>query len=261
MSDLVQMERDGDIAIVTLNAPDRRNAVSLDARHLLLRRLQDCASDVTCRGVVLTGAGGHFCSGGEVKAVAGVDAGPDPMQTRQNIGVLHDVVRLLAAGPKPTVAAVSGAAYGAGLSLAAACDLVVVGPSARFCASFGKIGLIADAGLMWSLPNRVGLVAAKRLLLTGRVLAAEEALSLGLADEASEEAELMSTAVRAAREISQLAPLSVAAMRHVLANERGSLESVIAAELAMQPMLTLTGDYLEGRTAFKERRAPRFRGL
>jgi enoyl-CoA hydratase/carnithine racemase len=261
MTNLVQLERDDDVAIVTLNAPDRRNAVSLDARRLLLRLLQECATDATCRAVVLTGAGGHFCSGGEVKAVAGAEASPDPMQTRQNIGVLHDVIRLLAAGPKPTVAAVSGTAYGAGLSLAAACDLVVAGPSARFCASFGKIGLMADAGLMWSLPNRVGLVAAKRLLLTGRVVAADEALNLGLADEASGEGDLVSTAVRAAREVSQLAPLSVAAMRHVLANERGSLESVLAAELAMQPMLTLTEDYLEGRTAFKERRTPQFRGL
>jgi 2-(1,2-epoxy-1,2-dihydrophenyl)acetyl-CoA isomerase len=261
MSNLVELDRDGAIAIVTLNAPDRRNAVSLEGRRLLLRRLQDCANDSSCRSVVLIGAGGHFCSGGEVKSAEGPDSGPDPLRTRQNVGVLHDVVRLLAAGPKPTIAAVSGSAYGAGLSLATACDHVVATPSARFCASFGKIGLMADAGLMWSLPNRIGMAAARNMLLTGRAVPADEALRLGLVDEAAEEGELLSRAVRVAQSFSELAPLSVAAMRHILANERGSLESVIAAEAAMQPMLTLTQDYVEGRAAFKERRPPQFRGV
>jgi 2-(1,2-epoxy-1,2-dihydrophenyl)acetyl-CoA isomerase len=261
MANVVELDRDGEVAIVTLNAPDRRNAVSLEARRLLLQALQECAGDPACRSIVLTGAGGHFCSGGEVKPTEGADSGPDPMRTRRNIGVLHDVVRLLAAGPKPTVAAVNGGAYGAGLSLAAACDHVVATPSARFCASFGKIGLIADAGLMWSLPNRVGMTAARNLLLTGRVISADEALRLGLVDEAAEESDLLTTAVRAAQGLSKLAPLAVAAMRHILANARSSLESVIAAETAMQPMLTLTEDYVEGRAAFKDRRPPRFRGL
>lgn len=261
MSDVVQREQDGEIAVVTLNAPERRNAISLEVRQRLLQVLRDCAQDPGCRGIVLTGAGGHFCSGGDLKPAGGADNGPDPARTRANIGYLHDIVRLLAGGPKPTVAAVQGAAYGAGMSLAAACDHVIVAPSARFCASFAKVGLMADAGLMWSLPNRIGLCAAKNLLLTARVVDADEAVALGLADEAAAEADAVAAAIRTAHDLSRLAPLSVAAMKDILSRGPGSLESVIAAETDLQPMLTMSQDYAEGRAAFRERRPPRFRGV
>jgi enoyl-CoA hydratase/carnithine racemase len=261
MGNEVEHHRDGEIAVLTLNNPQRRNALSLAARQSLSGLLKDCAADVACRAIVLTGAGGHFCSGGDLKPVGGADAPPDAARTRHNIGILHDIVRLLAAGPKPTVAAVQGYAYGAGMSLAAACDYVLVTPSARFCASFGKVGLMADAGLMWSLPNRVGLSCARQLLLSARVVEGEESMRLGLSDQVVEEDGLLAEAVRAARKLSDLAPLSIAATKQVLARGPASLESVIAAESDLQPKLSMSLDYLEGRAAFNDRRAPRFRGV
>jgi enoyl-CoA hydratase/carnithine racemase len=260
MGNFVERDRDGEVAILTLNAPERRNALSVEGRQNLLAMLRDCVEDTSCRGVVLTGAGGQFCSGGEVKPVNGGEA-PDPARTRRTMSVLHDIVRVLAAGPKPAVAAVQGAAYGAGMSLAAACDHVVISPSARFCASFGKVGLMADAGLLWSLPKRVGVGAARNLLLTARVVDATEALRLGLADEAAGEGEALAAAVRAAHNLSRLAPLPVAAMKDILARGPSSLDSVFAAEADLQPMLTMSQDYVEGRTAFRERRDPNFRGV
>jgi 2-(1,2-epoxy-1,2-dihydrophenyl)acetyl-CoA isomerase len=261
MPNVVEHHRDGAVAILTLNAPARRNAISLDTRLRLLELLRQCAADPACRAIVLAGAGGHFCSGGEVKPAGGADNAPDPARTRSNIGILHDVVRLLAGGPKPTVAAVQGSAFGAGMSLAAACDHVVVAPSARFCAAFGKVGLMADAGLMWSLPTRIGVSPARNLLLTARIVDAQEAMTLGLADEMAAEGQVLAHGVRAARDLSRLAPLAVAAMKDVMARGPASLESVIAAESDLQPRLTLTQDYVEGRAAFEARRAPRFRGV
>jgi enoyl-CoA hydratase/carnithine racemase len=260
MGNLVERERDGEVVILVLNAPERRNALSVPGRQMLLALLRECVEDTSCRGIVLTGAGGQFCSGGEVKPGKGAEP-PDPARTRRNMTVLHDIVRILAAGPKPCVAAVDGAAYGAGMSLAAACDHVVVSPSAKFCASFGKVGLMADAGLLWSLPNRISLGAARDLLLTARVVEATEALQLGLAEEMAGEGEALAAAVRVAHGLSRLAPLPVAAMKGILARGPASLESVIAAESDLQPMLTMSQDYVEGRAAFKERRAPNFRGV
>jgi 2-(1,2-epoxy-1,2-dihydrophenyl)acetyl-CoA isomerase len=260
MGNLVERERSGDTAVLTLNAPERRNALSVELRQDLLTQLRDCTGDADVRAIVLTGAGGQFCSGGEVKPVDGSHA-PDPDRTRHNISILHDIVRLVAGGPKPVVAAVEGAAYGAGMSLAAACDHVVVSSSARFCAAFGKVGLLPDTGILWSLPNRVGVTAARNLLFTARVVDGAEAVRLGLADEAVEAGEALTAALRAAHDLSRLAPLSVAAMKDILVRGSASLESVIAAEADTQPRLTLTQDYVEGRAAFKERRAPKFRGV
>ena len=261
MHQLVESRREDELLIISLNAPERRNAISVEMRIELAKALKDASADPDCRAIILTGGGGHFCSGGELKPVQGVTAAPDPDRTRRNAAILHDIVRVLAAGPKPTVAAVEGYAYGAGLSLAAACDQVVVGGEARFCASFGKIGLIADAGLMWSLPQRVGPSHARDMLLSARVVDAEEALAIGLANQLTPTGEALAAALVAARRMARLAPLALAAMKAVLARGPVSLESVLEAEADIQPRLTLTQDYVEGRSAFRERRAPVFRGV
>lgn len=261
MGRLIEHRRDGSVFIFAMNMPQRRNAISIEMREELAAELgAACASD-DCRAIVLTGAGEHFSAGGDVKSANGAAAAPDPGRTQRNVGVLHDIVRALIAGPKATVAAVEGSAYGAGLSLAAACDHVVASATARFCASFGKVGLIADAGLMWSLPQRIGTARAREMLLSCRVVEAVEAEAMGLANQRVEAGAALQHAIAAAHRLAATAPLTVAATKAMLARGPAPLEDVLAAEQDVQPRLTLSQDYAEGKAAFKERRAPVFRGL
>ena len=154
--------RDGAVAILALNEPAKRNALTMDLRLALLEALDELIADPACRAIVLTGEGGAFCSGGDLSA----------MPRRRSDG------RAPAAGDRawhraadrggaetPSLLAVEGAAFGAGLALATASDVVVADPGAKFCASFAKVGLMPDAGLIWSLPPRVGLGTAKRMML------------------------------------------------------------------------------------------------
>lgn len=262
MFDFVLRQERGDVAVFTLNAPQIRNAISLEMREELLCLLREACSSPDVRAIVLTGAGGNFSSGGQLQQPNGVATPkPDPQRTKRNIAMLQDIVRLLSAGPKPSIVAVEGYAYGAGLSLAAACDVLVASDNARFCASFGKIGLVADAGLMWSLPQRVGLGIAREIMLTGRVVDAAEAGRIGLANSVVPAGCAIEAALEIASGFSGIAPLAIASMKRVLARGPNSLEDVLHAESDAQPVLTLSEDYAEGRTAFKERRPPVFRGV
>lgn len=259
MSAQVDFSLTDEIATITLNAPATRNAITLAMREALVRRLRECLWEDGCRAVVLTGGGGHFSTGGDMKAVDLRDK-PDVALTRRNLAVLHEVVRLIATGPKPVVAAVAGDAFGAGMALAMCCDYVVAADAARFCASFARVGLVADCGLAWSLPRRIGLSAAKRLMMSARVVGAAEAERLGMVDGIVPADQLLAEAKARARELSGNAPLSVALIKSLLARDPLSLESVLGCELELQPVLTLTDDYGEGRAAFREKRPPRFKG-
>ena len=146
---LVEIERRGTVAVATLNDPARRNALSPEMRAALLEALDPLASDREVRSFVLTGAGGTFCAGGDLRSMRS----GDPIYARHRMMVTHRLVRLLAAGPKPVIAAVEGHAFGAGLSLAALSDICVAGRGASFGAVFGRVGLMADLGLLWSLPG------------------------------------------------------------------------------------------------------------
>ena len=259
MVEVVETRSVGRVTVLSLNGPGRRNAISVEMREATIRTLKACIASDDCRAIVLTGNNGDFSSGGDVKATR-AEAEPDPLRTRRNAMLLHDVVRLIAVGPKAVVAAVEGCAYGAGVSLAAACDYVVAARGARFCASFGKVGLMADAGLTWSLVQRVGPVKAKQLLLTARIVEAEEATAIGLADQLVETGGALDAAIAEAETYAGLAPLAVAAMKSALGRGPAPLETMLAIEADLQPMLAMSHDYREGREAFSERRKPTFRG-
>jgi len=243
------------VAVVTLNAPQFRNALSPDMRVLLAQQLEALAASPECRAIVVTGAGGQFCSGGRLPA----GQEPDAERTRRNGIPLQDIARILHAGPKPTIAAVEGFAYGAGFAIAMACDRVVAGAGARMCAAFGKVGLTGDTGIAWTLAQRAGPARARDLLLTGRDVRGEELCALGLVDRVVPDGEALAAALVEAERYAPIAPLALAATKRMLA-EGQSLDAVFAAETREQPLLTLTADYCEGRAAMRDKRTPVFRG-
>ncbi len=260
MADGVLREMVGAVCVLTLDAPASRNALSTEIRTLLRGHVRDAMADEAVRVIILTGAGGNFCSGGQLQPVDATAAAPDAERTRANMAIMQDVARLFVNGPKPCIAAVEGFAFGAGLSLASACDLVVAGQGAKFCASFGRVGLIADAGLLSTLSKRVGAGRARDILFTARILTAAEAAEIGLVERLAPTGEALAGALAIAREIAALAPLAIAAMKRVRAEGVDTLEAVLIAEAEVQPRLTYSTDSLEGRAAFREKRAPRFTG-
>ncbi|KZD08968.1 enoyl-CoA hydratase/isomerase family protein [Oceanibaculum pacificum] len=245
--------REGEIAILTLDNPARRNALSMAMRERMIEALRRLETDADIRALVLTGAGGHFCAGGDItgQGNASLAAG------RERFRVTHEMARLMAGGSKPIVAAVEGWAAGAGLSLALLCDTVVAADSAKFSAPFGKLGLVGDLGLMHTLPQRVGEGRARQILLYGEPVEAAQALAIGLIDRIAPTGGALDAALARARTLAASAPLPLAVTRRYLS--RG-LDAVLEWERDMQAALMTTEDHGEGRAAFLEKRAPRFVG-
>ncbi|MBV9510023.1 MAG: enoyl-CoA hydratase/isomerase family protein [Caulobacteraceae bacterium] len=252
----VRRERRGQVEVLTLSYPARRNAVSMRMRAELLEALTAILADDGCRAVVLTGDGAHFCSGGDITSFAGVT----PAAGRQRMFRIHQILRLLIAGPKPVVAAVEGAAFGAGCSIAAACDVVVAAEDAKFSCPFNRFALAPDWGGGWTLPNRMGVGRAKLFMLTGRAFGAPEAERLGLVDQLAPCGQALNTALAIAEDITRGAPLSNEVVKALLARGHGALEEALAAEADVQGVLYGTEDYNEGYAAFLEKRPPQFTG-
>jgi len=248
------------IAVLSLNAPARKNALSTEVRFGLRAAFEKYLANPACRAIVLTGAAQTFCAGGDISQMK-----PPPGITPREYSLtrmkaLHDSVRFIAAGPKPVVAAVEGHAAGAGMSLAAACDYVIAADDARFVASFGKIGLAADCGLLWSLPHRVGHAKARDLLLTARTVSAEEAHHIGLADEVVAKGATLARAIEKAQSYATTAPLAIALTKRVMAGELDDLNLALENEIEWQAELRATSDHQEARDAFLQKRKPNFQG-
>lgn len=254
MSDALLTERrEGAVAFVTLDHQARRNALSMPMRLQLLAAFQRIESDFSTRAVVLSGAGGVFSSGGDISGM-----GRRPIaEGRERFRVTHDLVRLMANLSKPIVAAVEGWAAGAGLSLALLCDTVVAAEDARFAASFNKVGLIGDFGLLHTLPRRVGEGRARQMLLYGEPMDAAVAERIGLVDHLAPGGGALEFAAARAEKLAAEAPLPLALTRRWFAE---GLDEALARERDLQTMLLTSDDHAEGAAAFLEKRAPAFRG-
>ncbi|MCY1199018.1 Short-chain-enoyl-CoA hydratase [compost metagenome] len=178
MTDFVLRERRGATLIITLNRPERRNAFDLEVRQSLAEAVFEARDDDTVKAVVVTGAQGVFCAGGDLKSLS--EAKRPIYKDRDRIRRLHTWFHELVNLEKPVIAAVDGPAFGAGFNLALACDFILGTPAARFCAVFGRIGLVPDLGGFFLLPRIVGLQRAKELVFSAREVDADEALSLGI---------------------------------------------------------------------------------
>lgn len=216
---LIELKIESGIALLAFNRPDKRNAISDDMRTEFIDALERVASDKAIRALVLTGNGKGFCAGGDV---AGMQRRMEAPQgevafngwSRQQR--VHHTVKLLHTMPKPTIAAVNGAAAGLGADTALCCDFVLASEAASFSWSYIHRGLIPDGGGMYFLPRRVGLSMAKELVFTGRKVPAQEARALGIADRLSTPEALLDDALNWAAELSQGSATAIALGKSIM---------------------------------------------
>ncbi len=255
----------GGIATLTMNRPEARNALTRDMMQALAEALPRLANDPAVRLVVLTGAGAAFCSGGDVKGFARNAAGA-PATTSFDLKVTDlrmrmEAVRWLHEMPKPTLAVIPGAAAGAGLSLALACDLRISSDDAKFTTAFSKIGLSGDFGGSYFLNHLVGAARAREMYFTGQVLRGDEAQRIGLINRAVPAAELPAAAAAWAAELAALPTVAIGYMkRNLNTGLRGSLSDVLDAEAVHMIRTFETDDHKGAAAAFVEKRAPSFQG-
>lgn len=262
--DLQESVADG-IATLTMNRPHARNALTRDMMYGLCEALPRLAADANVRVVVLTGAGGAFCAGGDVKGFAQAAANGVPEATFEEKS--HDlrnrmeVSRILHEMPKPTLAIIPGAAAGAGLSLALACDMRIAAAEAKMTTAFSKIGLSGDFGGSYFLTHLVGAATARELYFTGRVLLADEALKLGMVNRVCSAEELPVAAAAFAQELTTLPTVAIGYMKKNLNNAlAGSLSDVLDSEATSMIRTFETEDHKGAAQAFVEKRAPSFSG-
>lgn len=244
---------------ITLNRPDRLNALTAAMGGALLEALGDAEADPECRAVLLTGAGRGFCAGQDLTEVQPTEAGPP------DLGPLLDgynaVIRKLRGLEMPVVCAVNGIAAGAGANLALACDIVLAAKSASFLQAFARIGLIPDVGGTWALPRLVGAARARGLALLAEPLPAERAADWGLIWLAVDDDGLMDAAHALAARLAQGPTIGLALAKRALdAAERNDLDTQLDLERDLQNEAVRTPDYAEGVRAFLEKRVPVFRG-
>jgi len=253
------LERAGAIATLTLNRPDARNALDLVMRGELLSALDEVEADPQARVVILTGAGGHFCAGGDVKTMR--TKRQTAADGRRRVESLNRMVQRLVEFPRPTIAQVDGFAVGAGCNLALCCDLIVAADRARFGEVFGKIGLVPDGGGTWLLSRVVGLARAKELIFTAEIIEAAEAHRIGLVNRVVKAADLAAETQALAERIATGPPLALRLAKQMVNRAATSdLASALDAEAGAQAIAITSEDHQEGLAAFFEKRAPRFTG-
>jgi 2-(1,2-epoxy-1,2-dihydrophenyl)acetyl-CoA isomerase len=255
MSETVLVERRGGVALLTMNLPTKRNALSTELLPVLLQRLTEVQDDPETRVIVLSG-GRHFCAGGDL---GGLDIPLLEMRRAMQIG--QRVIRAVIGGQVPVIAAVEGNAFGAGFSLAMGCDFVVADEQTSFCAAFGRVGLTPDYGLLWTLPQRVGMGTAREIVMFCEPISGTRAHQIGLVDRLCETGKVLETAMSLAERLALAPPATLATTKSVLARLPLHLDTVLAWEADTQALLVHSEDFAEGVQAFQQKRPPRFRGL
>jgi len=252
---LLETSDDG-VLTLTLNRPERRNALDAALVTRLHLRLAEAGADRDVRCVVLTGAGEAFCAGADLKEAMTTPPAEGDIIER----AYHPAIRAMRRMPKPVIAAVDGVATGYGASLALAADIRLASERARFSLIFVRVGLTLDGGASWFLPRLVGL-RAYELALTGDLIDAAEAHRIGLVNHVHPAADLARRAAALARRLADGPPLAMAAIKANLNASLGTaLDAVMEDERIAQRRLFATADVREGAMAFIQKRAARFTG-
>jgi 2-(1,2-epoxy-1,2-dihydrophenyl)acetyl-CoA isomerase len=259
MTDLLETTEDG-IAWLTLNRPDRLNALSPAMLSGLSEALQRLGTDPAVGVVVITGAGRGFCAGGDVKTMAERTA--QGFEERlEGLRRMHQLPLLLRTMPKVVIAMVNGPAVGAGLGLALACDLRIACHSARFGTGFAGVGYSGDFGGSWTLTRLIGTAKARELYFLGDIIDSASALSLGLVNRVVADEALYDETVRLARRIAEGPRIAYGYMkRNLFAAETEPFAAVLELEAVHQARTAMTEDHLEASRAFVEKRRPAFKG-
>ena len=253
----VRLDKEGALAVLTLDRPDRLNAMADPMWDALHGHLATIAADDAIRAVILTGAGRAFCSGGDVTGMAKSDIVSGRARSQKR----HRTVLALYNLEKPVIAAVRGAVYGIGNALALACDIVVASDTTKFSMAFKKVGVVPDGGAIFFLTQYLGIARAKDLVYTARVVPADEALELGLVMRVVPDDTLDSEARALAKDMAESATYALALAKKMFHSMYvPTLEQLLEMETLASGVVRLTHDHKEGVDAFKEKRPPKFLG-
>lgn len=237
-----------------INRPLKRNAIDFDVREQMAVHLRRLLDDTSTRALVLGGVGGVFSAGGDVTSMQGLDEA----QARARMQHIHALCRLVAHARFPVVSAMEGIAAGAVVGLALLGDHVVGGPGTRVLFPFLRLGLAPDWGQLLTLPRKVGIGPARRILTSGETLGGDEAFRIGLLDELVPDEQVMDAAVRKASALASLPQEAYSRMKQRLNHASGSLAEELAREESDQAICLLGEDFQEGFAAFSEKRPPDF---
>lgn len=244
------------VATLTLDNPAKRNALDPAMREEVTEVVTRVRRDRSIRALILTGANGHFCSGGDLRNIATV--GLDNQGWRDRLQDLHAWLQDLLMLDRPVIAAVDGAAAGAGFSLALVADFVLATPRARFCMSFMKVGLVPDCGAFYTLPRIVGVQRAKELMLSARDIDGAEALKLGLAMELHAPEQLLPRAQALAASFIHASPVAVSLVKRTLAGWGADLPALLEQEANAQALAMGTTDHRTAVQRFINKEPPLF---
>lgn len=250
----VLSEDHGAVRVLTLNRPHRKNAIDMELRVALAEALEAAGGDKDVRAVVLTGAGGAFCSGGDITSMTRMSR----PEARGRAEAAQRVVRTIWRIPQPVLAAVEGPAYGAGTALAAACDRVVSASDATYSTTFTSVGLAGDMGIYVSLPLRVGTARARQMLMLPSRVSGEEALDIGLVDALVEPGTALERAIQDAERLAAGPALALGVIKRMLSGVPRDPYATLDLEAENQADLWVSADFAEGVSAFQERRSARF---
>jgi 2-(1,2-epoxy-1,2-dihydrophenyl)acetyl-CoA isomerase len=260
VTDSVCWDLDGAVATITLNRPNARNALTAQMKVALLGALTKAAGDPAVRAVILTGAGGAFCAGQDLKEHGDILAsGAELVDTVRDH--YNPIITTIMTMPKPVVAAVAGSAAGAGASLAFACDFRVAAQGASFLMAFARVGLAADSGASWTLQRLAGAARAAELLMLAEPVGADRALSLGLVNSVVADGELMTAAAKLAGRLAGGPTLAYGGIKAQLAYaSTHDLAESLEYEAQVQGRLGQTADHQAATSAFLNKQQPAFEG-
>jgi 2-(1,2-epoxy-1,2-dihydrophenyl)acetyl-CoA isomerase len=254
----IDVTRDGAVAIVTINRPERKNSITMEMRHSFQPVFQNLADDVEVRAIILRGAANDFSAGADIGEMGQDGVRGSMLKAR----VLARMVRGVAYTNKPVIAAVQGVCIGMSFALALACDFVIAAEDARFQFAFRHIGLALDGGAGWLLERHVGVMRAKEIAYSGRFVSGAEAAEYGFALEALPAAKVQARALELAQSFTAAPTLALSQIKRQFdANPGQSLNDALDFEAAVQALMVNTEDFKEGGRSFKEKRKPVFKGI